>query len=118
MTGSVSSIADRARRGEGAEPPEDPAAAAANVDHTFDDSNLETLLDKRESKKDARRKANKEFKAEDDKVKARLEEFNLADGEVARVGKYRIEKKAITGKSVSFDTDPSSRVNISLFPGN
>lgn len=108
---NVSSIADRARAG---------AAAAADpqdglFDKQFDDSNLESLLDKREERKAERKAANKAFKTEDDKVKARLEEFNLADGEVARVGKYRIEKRATQGRSVSFDTSPSSRLNISLF---
>lgn len=107
--GNVSSIADRARNA----PAEDPQDGL--FDKEFDDTNLEQLLDKREAAKEKRGKAQKAFKEEDDKVKARLSEFELADGEVARVGKYRIEKKALPPRSVSFDTDPSSRLNITQF---
>lgn len=107
--GSVSSIAERARNGAAADPQD------GLFDKEFDDTNLEELLDKREQKKAKRAAANAAFKEEDDKVKARLSEFELADGEVARVGKYRIEKKATAARAVSFETSPSSRLNISLF---
>lgn len=107
--GSVSSIADRARTGAAVDPQN------GLFDKEFDDTNLEQLLDKREEKKTKRGAANKAFKEADEQAKARLEEFELADGEVARVGKYRIEKKATAARSVSFDTSPSSRLNIKLF---
>lgn len=108
--GNVSSIADRARNAPAVDPQD------GLFDKEFDDTNLEQLLDKREAAKDKRAKATKAFKDEDDKVKARLSEFELADGEVARVGKYRIAKKATPGRAVSFETSPSSRLSISLFP--
>lgn len=84
-------------------------------DKQINDDSLETLLDKREDLKTERKAAQAAFKEKDDAVKARIAEFELADGEVARVGKYRIEKKATASRSVSFETSPSSRLTIKLF---
>lgn len=84
-------------------------------DRTVDDSNLEALLDQREDLKRARKEAQAAFKETDDAVKARIAEFDLPDGEVARCGKYRIEKKATKPRSVAFETEGSSRLDIKLF---
>lgn len=105
----TSSIADRAQNGAAVD------AQDGLFDKEVDDGALEAALDTREKAKAKRAAAQKTFKEEDDKVKARLSEFELADGEVARVGKYRIEKKAIAGRAVSFETGPSTRLHISLF---
>jgi hypothetical protein len=85
------------------------------MDRDIEDDALEALLDRREDRKAEKSAATAAFKEVDDAVKARIGEFELADGEVARVGKYRIEKKATQGRSVSFDTAPSSRLQIKLF---
>lgn len=103
------SITERAQNGAVVDPQE------GLFDHEIADEALEALLDKREDAKAKRGRAQKAFKDEDDKVRARLSEFELGDGEVARVGKYRIAKRALPGRSVSFETSPSSRLYISLF---
>lgn len=112
-TQSGSSISDRART--------NGAAASADYqqglfDREVEDRGLERLLDKRAELQHELGEAKKEFKKKDDQVKARLSEFNLEAGEVARVGKYRIEIKPLAGGHREFDVAPSTRTNISLFP--
>lgn len=76
---------------------------------------LEQLLDERETLKKKKSDATKKFKEKNDLVKARLGEFNLTVGEVARVGKYRIEVTRAEGGHRSFDVGDSERLNIKLF---
>lgn len=98
-----------------------PANSAASTPQTaldekpIDSPELEALIDKREERKATKKEATAAFKEMDDAVKARIAEFDLPEGEVARCGKYRIEKRPTKGRSVSFETAPSSRLTISLF---
>lgn len=98
----------------------EPAAPAGDPqmgmdERIVDDASLEALLDKREELKLARKEAQAAFKEKDDAVKARIAEFDLGDGEVARCGKYRVERKVVKPRSVSFETSGSSRYAIKLF---
>lgn len=108
--GRGSSVADRARGHLSA-----VDGQQGMFDREFDDTNLEALLDQREEKKAKRLAAQKAFKEKDDLVKARLSEFELADGEVARVGKYRIENKVTAPGHREFDVGGGNRLNIKLF---
>ncbi len=76
-------------------------------------SDLEAALDKREQKKAARRAVNKEFRDADTVVKGLIEPFGLDDGEVVRVGKYRIEQKTVPGGARAFETSDATRLIIS-----
>lgn len=73
---------------------------------------LEDALEKREQKKIVKRKVNKEFRDADNIVKGLIEPFQLAEGEVARVGRYRIEKRTVPGGARSFETSDSTRLII------
>ena len=75
-------------------------------------ADLEAALDKREQKKTARRAVNREFREADAAVKALLEPFGLGDAEIARVGKYRIEKRLVPGGARAFETSDSVRLII------
>lgn len=108
--GNGSSISDRARGHRSAVDPQDGL-----FDQDINDDALERLLDEREDRKGKRLEANRKFKEKDDLVKARLEEFSLGEGEVARVGKYRIEKRTSRGGHREFDVAPGARLNITLF---
>lgn len=108
--GSGSSVRDRARGHLSS-----VDAQEGMFDRTIDDTGLEALLDQREDVKAKKLDANRKFKEKDDLVKARLGEFELADGEVARIGKYRIEKKQRAGGHREFDVAPGTRLNITLF---
>lgn len=80
---------------------------------TIENPELETLLERRESAKEARGKANAKFKEIDDLVKFKITELDLGDAPV-RVGSYVIEQKAIAGRDVAFSTDPTTRLQIKL----
>lgn len=80
----------------------------------LDSTQLEQTLDEREKLKTKLSEARKNFKEADEVAKAQLAEFALTDGEVARCGNYRISKRSIPGRSVSFETEPRSRLSISL----
>lgn len=102
------SVEQRARSGAEVDPQE------GLFDQTIDDTNLETLLDQRATARQKKLDAAKAFKEKDDLVKARLSEFELAVGEVARVGKYRIEVKRTEGGHREFDVGAGSRLQIKL----
>ena len=77
-----------------------------------DADDLVKLLGKREQKKIARKEAQRAFKTVDDQVKARLSEYNLQAGEVARIGDYKVKIVKSQGRAVSFETAPSERTVI------
>ena len=74
---------------------------------------LEAALEKREQKKVVKRKVNKEFREADEAVKGLLDPFELGEGEVARVGRFRIEKRTVPGGQRAFETSDSTRILIS-----
>ena len=50
----------------------------------------------------------------DSKAKAAIERLELPEGGVARVGRFRITRTAVPARSVSFETEASSRISIGL----
>lgn len=112
MPSNTSSISDRARNGNGAA---EGDAQDGMFDKEVDDRALERLLDKRAELNQAKLDAARAYKEKDDQVKARLSEFSLAEGEVARVGKWRVENKVQPGGHRSFDVGRSTRLDIKLF---
>jgi hypothetical protein len=84
-------------------------------DHALEDEALEKVLDEREKLRVQRAEINAKFRDRDTVAKAKIAAFDLADGEVARCGRHRIEIKPVAARSVAFDTAPTRRVNIKLF---
>jgi hypothetical protein len=83
-------------------------------EEVFDDPELEQALEEREKRKASAGAVAKLYQAADELAKAELARLELEDGDVARVGRFRITKSAIPGRSVTFDTKPSSRLRIGL----
>jgi len=109
-TGSVSSIADRARsRESSAVDPQDGL-----FDKQFEDAQLEAALEERERLRQQKLEAQRAAKVADDAAKEQLLRFNLAVGEVARCGRFRIKKTQPQGRDVSFTTNPAPRLNIGV----
>lgn len=77
---------------------------------------LLNALAARQDVKNEMKTLRKDFKQADGHVRALLEEQGLADGEAIRIGQFRITRKAIASRSVTFETDPTSRLTISLIP--
>lgn len=83
-------------------------------EQVIEDSDLEDALEERQVAKIAlseQRKAFKEAKAAADTEVAKLE---LPDGHAVRVGRFRITRTAIPGRSVSFETDARSQISIAV----
>lgn len=73
---------------------------------------LEGALRARQQKNEDKLIAQKAFKEADASAKAQLEELDLEEGAVVRVGDFRIEVVPTKARSVSFDTAPGSRLKI------
>ena len=73
---------------------------------------LESLLEERQVKKDANKAAAAEYKSADETAKEKLQ--SLSEVPPYRVGRFIITRNDIAPKSVSFETAPSSRLNIKL----
>lgn len=110
----------RAEAGEavGAMPPSravDPQDGLFDV--TWEDSDLEAILEAREETRAEKLSAAKAHKIKDDEAKALLEKYTLAVGEVARIGRFRIKKTRSEGNEVSFTTEPREQLRIAVDPG-
>lgn len=105
--GNGSSIRDRA-----ASPAVDPQDGM--FDKEFNDADLEAALERREALREARLEAQRDYKAADDDAKRLIVGFELAVGEVARVGRFRIKKKRTAPREVSFETAGSERLEIKV----
>lgn len=73
---------------------------------------LEKALEARENAKAQASAVAKRYRDLDSAAKVMLEEFQLADGEVARCGRFRIHKARVAPRSVSFETAATSRLRI------
>lgn len=82
----------------------------------IEDTALEAALEDRERAREARRPAQLRYDEADRKAKAEVERAVPADV-IARVGRFRIERKTVEGHSVSFATEDKVRVVISAEDG-
>jgi hypothetical protein len=105
-TETGSSIQDRARTGSDVDPQE------GMFDKEFADADLEAALEARETIRLKRLDINKRYRQADESARGKLAEFELAVGEVARVGRFRIKKTMSTGREVAFVTEASERLFI------
>lgn len=102
------SISDRARNSSAVDPQD------GLFDKQWDDGELEAALEAREEKRVARLIAQGEFKVANDDVQHKLDAYELAVGEVARIGRFRIKKTQPQPNHVEFTTDPAPRLNIGV----
>jgi hypothetical protein len=79
----------------------------------IDNDELEKVLEDREKAKAARGDAQKAYKDADDQAKALIRSLDIADAPV-RVGRFVVSERQVAGKTVSFETQPTTRVQISL----
>jgi len=79
---------------------------------TLEDPELEEALKTRHSMGDRRSTANHNFKVADDRARKLIAAKDLGDGVTVRVGDFLISQKPVAGRSVSFETEPTTRVRI------
>lgn len=80
-------------------------------ERVVEDERLEKQLDARQSAKERAGAAGKAYREADTVVRATLDELGVGEQPV-RVGRFVISKSDVAARSVSFDTDPTSRLNI------
>lgn len=106
--GNASSISERARTS---------ASADDQIEFNekqIDNPDLATLLDERGELNEARLAAIRAFEEKDRQAKARISEYELAVGEVARVGRWKVKKQRRAGGDREFTVAPSEPLQIRL----
>lgn len=89
-------------------------AQTAIDEQVIEDGDLVSALERRQEKKVLAGSARANYKDANDVVKGKLDALELEEGAVVRCGRFRITKRAVAAKEVSFSTDPSSRLTIAV----
>ena len=79
---------------------------------TLDKPELEEALKVRESMADRRSTANHNIKNADERARKLIDDLELGDDTVVRVGDFIISSKMAKGRDVAFKTDPQLRIRI------
>jgi hypothetical protein len=89
-----------------------PQPQASLYETTIENAPLEAALEERETLKARNATARKKYKDADDRAKTLAGELDLDDDTPTRVGRFLLTRTAVAARSVSFDTDPTSRLTI------
>jgi hypothetical protein len=80
-------------------------------EHIVESPELEAALEAREVAKAAASEARAAFKTADDTARGLIGALELGETP-ARVGRFRIVVRKVDGRSVAFDTEPTTRLTI------
>jgi len=83
---------------------------------TLENPEIEQALKARESAKDKAREARHNLKVLDDRAKGLIEVLELGDDAAVRIGDFVVSRKPVKGRSVSFETAPTTRLWIKALP--
>lgn len=78
------------------------------------DAELEDALEARLRAYDDLSEVRGVFSRKDEEARAKIDALKLSDGEVVRVGRFRVERRYIEAREVAFSSKPSSRIAIRL----
>jgi len=73
---------------------------------------LESALEERQSTKEALGEARKAYAEAHELASAEIAKLELPDDTPVRAGRFRITRSAVSARSVSFETKPTTRVTI------
>lgn len=90
-----------------------PHAQASIYETTIEHAELEQALEEREKLKERAGEARKAFRELDEQAKALIRSLDVADAPV-RVGRFVISERSVAGRTVHFEAEPTTRVQISL----
>ena len=94
-----------------------PARTVAQLafdEHVIEDADLEEALEERHKRRESLRAVRLFYKEADERAKGEIAKQELSEGVALRVGRFRITRTDIPPRSVSFDTQGSSRLTIAL----
>lgn len=83
-------------------------------EQVIDDADVEAALEEREKRKASLQAVRKVYDGAHEAAVAEITKLELPEGGAARVGRFRITRTAIAGRSVTFETKATSRVRIAL----
>lgn len=86
---------------------------ASIYETTIENAELEEALEEREKAKTRATAERKKFRERDEAAKALVATLDLADAPV-RVGRFLLTQSEVAGRSVAFETEPSTRLRIRL----
>jgi hypothetical protein len=78
------------------------------------DAPLEQALEERQARKAVLGEARKSYKEAHEAASTEIAKLELPDDKAVRCGRFRITRTAVSARHVEFDTDPTSRVRITL----
>ena len=82
-----------------------------------EDTALESALEERERRKASLSAVRAEFKTAHAAAAVEIEKLDLGDETAVRVGRFRISQTAAAARSVQFDAEATTRVQITLLDG-
>lgn len=91
-------------------------AQVSIYERQVEDAALEAALESRYTLREERLALNKRFRESDVRAKTLLEGLELGEGAVVRVGRFLVTLRPVAPRSVSFDAEATSRLQISLMP--
>jgi hypothetical protein len=81
---------------------------------TLENAELEAALERRQAAKEQLRGLRKSYRELDDDVKASTRELGLDDDSPVRIGRFLITRRTVAPRVVHFETEPTTRLVISL----
>jgi hypothetical protein len=82
-----------------------------------EDTALESALEERERRKASLSAVRAEFKAAHAAASAEIEKLDLGDETAVRVGRFRVSRSSVAARSVQFEAEATTRVQITLLDG-
>lgn len=83
-------------------------------ERVVDDPDLERKLSTRQAAKDRLSDVALDFKAADEAARGAVAALELGDGDIVRIGRFRISKTRLAGGHVEFEKEPKDVTRIGL----
>lgn len=80
---------------------------------TIDDPTVEELLEARDKAKSSAQAVSKKYRDADQAAKAALNTLDLGSDAPVRIGRFVVVVKDVPARTVAFETNPTTRINIS-----
>lgn len=94
--------------------PARPVSQLGIDERRFDDAVVENALELRQKERESLSAARMRFEEAHKSAEAALERLELPTGAVARVGRFRIERRHIPPRSVAFESKATDRIRITV----
>ena len=84
-------------------------------EETIENTDLERVLEERETVKARRAAVGGEFKTVNDRAQSLIHELELEPDTIIRCGRFKITRRTIQARAVAFETETGERITITPF---